>query len=123
MTDNKENKDTVMDTKFDDVIDDVKETAKGVTEKVKKTAKKAAATTKNTAKNVKKTISREDHIFFQVFGNEYDQKAIVEKVEEAYKAEGHRVSSIKELSLYIKPEENTAYYVINGKTEGKVTLF
>lgn len=40
----------------------------------------------------------------------------------AYVAEGHRASTIKKLSLYVKPEERKAYYVINEKVTGSVSF-
>ena len=47
---------------------------------------------------------------------------MVEQVKAQWTAEGHRVSSIKSLEVYVKPEDNAAYYVINGKENGKVDL-
>lgn len=44
---------------------------------------------------------------------------IIEKIEEAFKAEGHRVSTIKDLQVYLNVGEHKAYYVINGKADGK----
>ena len=34
----------------------------------------------------------------------------------------HRASSVKKLTLYVKPEDRKAYYVINDKTTGSVEL-
>ena len=36
----------------------------------------------------------------------------------AYAAAGGVVSSITELQLYVKPDEQKAYYVINGEADG-----
>ena len=44
---------------------------------------------------------------------------IVARIQEAYKADGHRVSAIKSLKTYLNLEERRAYYVINDKAEGK----
>lgn len=44
---------------------------------------------------------------------------------EAAKADFHKEKKrtlVTELKLYIKPEERTAYYVINGAYEGKVSF-
>lgn len=52
------------------------------------------------------------------------EAVVVDKVKAAFVASGHRVSSIKSLQIYIKPEENKAYYVINdNKYSGEVDLF
>ena len=55
---------------------------------------------------------------------EIDKQMIASKdVEEMVPfAAGHRLSSIKSLDVYIKPEDYTAYYVINGKVTGKVWM-
>lgn len=44
---------------------------------------------------------------------------------EAAKADFHAAKKrtlITELKLYIKPEEHMAYYVVNGKHEGKISF-
>ncbi len=79
---------------------------------VKKAAPKKAAVKKETSQNV----------YIQFEGKEVLTAEILEQVKETWKAEGHRVSSIKTLDIYVKPEEHAAYYVINGKTTGKVEL-
>ena len=53
---------------------------------------------------------------------EADLNTVIENVKNTYIAEGHRVSSIKELQVYVKPEDRCAYYVINGNNAGKVSL-
>ena len=93
----------------------VKETAQKAVKKVSGKAKKAAA------KPVKEKVQPE--VTLQVFGNEVDIMAIVEKVKGLYVAEGHRESSIKSIQVYVKPEENKAYYVINTKMTGDIDLF
>ena len=100
-----------------DTVEEAKEMAKETVTRAKKTAKKTADEVKKAAQKV---ITRETYIQFA--GAEYKESEIREKVEEAYKAEGHRVSSIKSMELYIKPEEGAAYYVINDNTTGKVEL-
>lgn len=47
---------------------------------------------------------------------------IVDKIKNEWVAAGHRLSSIKSLDVYVKPEDYTAYYVINGKITGKVWM-
>ena len=57
-----------------------------------------------------------------VAGKEVKTEELVEQVKGLWTAQGHRVSSIKSLEVYVKPEDNAAYYVINGKENGKVDL-
>ena len=39
-----------------------------------------------------------------------------------YENSGKKESAITSLDIYVKPEENAAYYVINGNFAGKVEL-
>ncbi len=87
-----------------------------VAAEAKKPAKRAAK--KPAAEAPKKT----ENIYVQYGGKEWDAGELAEKAKAAYAAEGHRVSAIKDLKLYIKPEEGMAYYVINGKASGSVEL-
>lgn len=87
-----------------------KTTAKKETAK-KETAPKAAKTTR-----AAKAVSQK--IVLQVKGNELDMESIVNRVKEAYVAEGHTASSIKNVAVYIKPEENMIYYVIDDYASG-----
>lgn len=100
---------------------EAKDTAK------KETAKKETAAKKTTKKTpAKKTESKKaekiEEIYLQFHGQEIFTKDVMERAKQAYIAEGHRESSIKSIRLYIKPEENMAYYVINEKIAGGVTL-
>ncbi len=86
----------------------------------KKTAPKAAAKTTKTAKTAKEAVSQ--NVYIQFAGKEVKTGELVEQVKAQWTAEGHRVSSIKSLEVYVKPEDNAAYYVVNGKENGKVDL-
>lgn len=99
---------------------EVKEEAKKAPAK-KAPAKKAA--TKTAAPKATKAAKEETELFVQYAGNEASTADIIAKVKAAYVAEGHKESAIKAIKLYIKPEEYAAYYVINDKASGKVTLF
>lgn len=72
------------------------------------------------AKQSKEVIC--ENVYVQFDGKEIRTEELVEQVKEAWKAEGHRISSIKSLELYIKPEDMAAYYVVNEKTTGKIEL-
>ena len=86
-----------------------------------KAAKKPAAR-KSTKKADKPELKPEVFIEFQ--NRQASQATVVDKVKAAFVASGHRVSSIKSLQIYIKPEEFKAYYVINdNKYSGEVDLF
>ena len=53
---------------------------------------------------------------------EWNLAAVKEKVLAAYAGEGHRVSAVRKLAIYLKPEEYKAYYVINDKATGDIDL-
>ena len=110
------------------VVEPKKAAAKPVEEPKKETAKKAApakkTTKKATAKKAepKKEVEKVEEVYLQFHGQEIFTRDILERAKQAYVAEGHRESSIKSVRLYIKPEENMAYYVINDKIAGGVSL-
>ena len=62
------------------------------------------------------------NVYVQSMGKEILTADLVAQVTEKWVALGHRASSIKELNLYVKPEDSAAYYVINGKESGKLEL-
>ena len=82
-------------------------------EPVKKTAAKKAAAPKKEA---------EATVYVQYQDAEIEPKKVLEQVKTDWVKAGHRVSSIKKVDLYIKPEEGKAYWVINGKETGSVDL-
>lgn len=96
-----------------------KETTKKATTKKAETAKKAPAKKATTAKKAAVTTE----IVLQFQGNETVVANVEEKVKAQFVAEGHKASTIKSITVYVKPEEYAAYYVINGEFTGRVDLF
>jgi len=114
------------------------EPAKAETKKVEKKAEPAKAETKKEAKKApaKKTTAKKasakkaakpvetvQEVYFEYGEQQILAEDLVGKIKETYKSEGHRISAIKSLRVYIKPEERRAYYVINDKAEGKFVEF
>ena len=99
---------------------EVKEEAKKAPAK-KEPAKKAPAKKATPVKAAKAEIKTA--LYVQFAGNEVTEADIIDKVKAAYVAEGHKESAIKEINLYVKPEEYAVYYVINDKAIGKFNLF
>lgn len=99
---------------------EVKEEAKKAPAK-KEPAKKAPTKKATPVKAAKAEIKTA--LYVQFAGNEVTEADIIDKVKAAYVAEGHKESAIKEINLYVKPEEYAVYYVINDKAIGKVNLF
>ena len=98
-----------------------KEAVKKTAPAKKEPAKKAPAKKATPAKAAKAEIKTA--LYVQFAGNEVTEADIIDKVKAAYVAEGHKESAIKEINLYVKPEEYAVYYVINDKAIGKVNLF
>ena len=48
-----------------------------------------------------------------------DVKALVQAAKDDFKA-NHKRTILKELNLYLKPEDSAMYYVANGSVEGKI---
>lgn len=93
-----------------------KEAVKAETVK-KETVKKAAPAKKATTKK-----AVEPTVVVQFGGQEVAMATVIENAKKAFEAEGNKVSSIKEIQIYVKPEEYAAYYVING-VSGRINLF
>lgn len=62
-------------------------------------------------------------VVLQFQGGETTVDEAIEKIKAQFVSEGHRVSTIKDLQVYLKPEEYAAYYVINQKFAGRIDLF
>ena len=79
---------------------------------------------KNKPAKPEKKEAAHPEVFVQYGPNgEASVEAVVERIKNEYVAQGHRLSSIKSMKVYVKPEERSAYYVINEKTQGRVDLF
>ena len=63
----------------------------------------------------KKTAAVKTALYVQYAGKEYTEKDLVSEVKKAYTELGNKASDIKTVEIYLKPEENVAYYVINGE--------
>ena len=94
----------VVDIVEDKVADKVEE----VNEDDKK-AKKAA-----TKKDIKTTL------FVEYYGKQVEDKELIASVKKAWTKAGNKISDIKSMELYVKPEDAAVYYVINKTESGKV---
>jgi len=68
----------------------------------------------------KKTLS--PYVCIQHMGSESDLSEIIEKAKTVWQENNHSGVELKSMDLYVKPEDNAAYYVINGTDTGKVDL-
>lgn len=92
--------------------------------KAAETEKTVAAKKPATADKPKRTYTKrtevKNSVFIQFQGQQVDYDVIVKKVEEDCKRQKVKA---KDLTLYIKPEDNACYYVANNGIAGKVDLY
>ena len=91
-------------------------------EKVEKKAEKAEKKVEKKAAAKPAAAQKVEEVVIQFGGSEWTVAQLKQAAQDAYVAEGHRASTIKKLTVYVKPEERTAYYVINDKITGSVAI-
>lgn len=122
----------------DDLVEDLKEDLAELAEVAKKVGKKAkeVGTTKGkaAAKKVKASAEKvtkelkdmftntEVKTVLQVSGKEINVEEVVDRVKDAYRAENPEGKEVKTLNLYVKPEDNAVYYVVNDSAAGRIDL-
>lgn len=62
-------------------------------------------------------------VILQYRDYEVNMDDVTERVKAHYTAKGNKPESIENMQIYVKPEDFTAYYVINDSEAGKVNLF
>ena len=108
-----------IETKAGVLVDTPEEKAAEKKAPAKKTAAKKTAAKKAPAKKAE----LKTEMYLQFYGKEYSDKEILQKVKEIWtKVLKNKVGDMKDVKIYLKPEESKAYYVINGDTTGEVNL-
>lgn len=54
-------------------------------------------------------------VYVQYAGREAAVQDLLEAAKQAYIAAGHKEEDIETINVYVKPEENAAYYTVNGE--------
>ena len=88
---------------------------------VKKTPVKKAPVKKAEApkKEVEKKVEVKETVNFQFSGKSYTPEALLSICKDVWKYDlNGKEEDFKSVELYVKPEENTTYYVINGNITG-----
>lgn len=62
------------------------------------------------------------NILIQYQGRECSQENLMQQIRLDIMARGMKDEEIEEVDVYIKPEEQAVYYVINQQMEGKITF-
>ena len=115
------------EVKAPEVKAEVKKEAVKKTPAAKKApAKKAPAAKKETVKKetvkkapaAKKPVVKEE-VNFQFSGKSFTSEDLIRITRDVWKYDlNGKEEDIQSIELYVKPEENTAYYVINGDVTG-----
>ncbi|MDO4322064.1 MAG: DUF6465 family protein [Lachnospiraceae bacterium] len=86
-------------------------------EEVRSEAKKAVAKKAVAKKAVKETV------YLQYLGKEINKDDLMKAVKEVWtKQMKKKAGDLKSVTLYLKPEEDMAYYVINDEVTGSIEL-
>lgn len=90
----------------------------------KKTTKKATAAKATTRKTAAKSaVPANTEVYVQFWGKEVYAKDVVENIKKIWTEElGKKEADLKDLKVYIKPEDNGAHYVFNGEITGFLPL-
>lgn len=85
------------------------------------TAEEKAAAAKLRAAEKAKAENLKPELVLQYQGAETDLGALAEAAKAAFR-EAHKRTLVTSLKLYVKPEDQMAYYVVNESFEGKLPL-
>ena len=114
--------------------DEEKTTAVKSEEPAKKTAakktttRKTAAAKKTTTRTTAKTTAAKKaepvtEVYVQFWGKEIHTSEVADRIKKIWTEDmGKKASELKDLKIYIKPEDNGAHYVINGDVTGFIGL-
>lgn len=101
------------------VVETAKEAVKETAKAPAKTAGKAEAKKPAVRRTAKKAAVAAEEIFIQYAGKEFTTKDVVANVKKAWtEMTGKKEEDIQDIKVYVKTEENKAYYVVNGEAEG-----
>ena len=98
----------------EEVVETIKEETAQAIDEIKTEAKEKKTTT------AKKTATKKavENIYIQQMGNEVSTADMVAKAKEM-----SGIKNPKTVDIYVRPEINTVYYVIDGETFGNFDLF
>lgn len=102
----------------------VKRTRKAATKTVEKAEETVAAVEKPvTEKRTRRAKEVSAEVYVQYLGREILTKDVLNNIKKIWTDDiGKKEKDLKDIKIYIKPEESKAYYVINGDVSGSVWL-
>ncbi|MBD5097808.1 MAG: hypothetical protein HDT40_12615 [Lachnospiraceae bacterium] len=60
--------------------------------------------------------------FVEYYGKQVEEAALIKTAKAIWTKSGKKVSDLKSLDLYVKPEENAVYYVFNNDESGSFAI-
>ncbi len=97
--------------------------AKKAAAEKKTAAEKPAAEKKAPARKTAKSAEPTAEIEIQFSGKEYTMEKLVAIAKDVWQYDlGGKPEDFKTVKLYVKPEENAVYYVINGEKKGSFAI-
>lgn len=129
---NEENRTKLAEAK-EDMVEAAGKAAKAAKKTVETAGKKvkgAARKTEELKSEARSAVSRaaakktlKETVYLQYAGKEIDKDVILKRVKDVWTRQMKRkVGEIHTLTLYLKPEDNKAYFVVNGDITGSVTM-
>ena len=94
----------------------------------KTTTRKTTAAKKTTTKTAAKTTAAKKaepvtEVYVQYWGKEIHTSEVADRIKKIWTDDmGKKATDLKDLKIYIKPEDNGAHYVINGDVTGFIGL-
>ena len=113
----------VVEEKVEKIADVVEDKAEKVMDIVEDKVADAVVEAKEVVKKAKKATTKKEiktTLFVEYFGKQVEEKEMIAAVKKAWTSAGNKVSDIKTIELYVKPEDDAVYYVINKTESGKV---
>lgn len=100
-----------------------KKTAAKKTTTRKTTAAKKTTTTTAAKTTAAKKAEPVTEVYVQYWGKEIHTSEVADRIKKIWTEDmGKKASELKDLKIYIKPEDNGAHYVINGDVTGFIGL-
>lgn len=115
-------KETVKETKEAEVKETAEKPAKAA-KAAKDAAKDSKAAEEKTARSAVKKTEVKCSLQVQYAGKAYGQEDLEKRAREIWKGElKQKAGDLKSIELYVKPEENKVYYVMNGEFKGNFDI-
>ena len=67
---------------------------------------------------VKEGITMKTSVYVEFYGEQVSKDELVKEAERIWEESGRKKADIKKIDLYLIPEEDKAYYVINDELDG-----